>query len=66
MNIQVILFAILVVFFFMRGVPMLMSMKVKKMYRKQTPSEKATKNQSREKIIGKQAGEYVDFEEIED
>ena len=55
MNILVILFAILVVYFFMRGVPMLMSMKVKKMYRKQTPSEKATKNQSREKIIGKQA-----------
>jgi NhaP-type Na+/H+ or K+/H+ antiporter len=30
MNILVILFAILVVYFFMRGVPMLMSMKVKK------------------------------------
>ncbi|NLA15279.1 MAG: DUF4834 family protein [Bacteroidales bacterium] len=36
------------------------------MYKKQTSEKKVTKKKPKQKIIGKHAGEYVDFEEIED
>ncbi len=66
MNILVILFTVLVVYFFMRMIPVMLSARVKKMYKKQTSEKKVTKKKPKQKIIGKHAGEYVDFEEIED
>ncbi|MFY9115629.1 MAG: hypothetical protein WBK97_05535 [Bacteroidales bacterium] len=66
MNILVILFSLLVVYFFMRMAPILLSAKINKMFKKQKPIDKMPKKPPREKIIDKRVGEYVDYEEIED
>ncbi|HHV41028.1 MAG: hypothetical protein RBR62_01925 [Bacteroidales bacterium] len=67
MNILIILFSLLVVYFIMRLAPILLSMRINKMFKKHKNStNRVHKKPSKEKIIGKQVGEYVDFEEVED
>ncbi|HHV03127.1 MAG: hypothetical protein WCQ69_01740 [Bacteroidales bacterium] len=60
-----ILFFILAGYFFVRLIPGLLALKMRKMQQHGQKQEKTEFKKSRKKHIGQDTGEYVDYEEIE-